>query len=92
MSDLLKPASFCSAGELLYMNEDLSDLSLIVKSGTARFQFPVHALVLAAESSVFRAMIEKNTQEENKQIILTDMQPSTAELLLKYETLFVTLS
>lgn len=84
MSDLLKPASFCSAGELLYMNEDLSDLSFIVKTGTARFQFPAHALVLAAESSIFHEMIQTNTQDETKQIVVSDMSPSTAELLLRY--------
>lgn len=84
MSELLKPASFCSAGELLYLNEELSDLSLIVKNGTSCFQFPVHALVLAAESSVFHAMLKNDMQDEVKQIIVTDMRPSTAELLLRY--------
>lgn len=84
MSDLLKPASFCSAGELLYLNEDLSDLSLVVKSGTACFQFPCHALVLAAESSVFHEMLQtSSTQEEHKQLVVTDMKSSTAELLLR---------
>lgn len=84
MSELLKPASFCSAGQLLYLNEDLSDLSLIIQNGSTQFRYPVHALVLSASSSVFRAMLEEIEENENRQITVADMTPSTVELLLRY--------
>ncbi|XP_035217552.1 BTB/POZ domain-containing protein 3-like isoform X2 [Stegodyphus dumicola] len=85
MSHLLRPPSFCSAGELLYLNEELKDLYVVVQTDASRWQFPAHALVLSAESSVFRELLEGETSEDRiREIVIDNITPSTMEQLLRY--------
>ncbi|GFS89719.1 hypothetical protein NPIL_376911 [Nephila pilipes] len=80
MSQLRLP-SFCSVGETLYLNEELRDLTVIVQTEASQWKFPAHKLILASESSILRSKLE---DDNLNQIILDDIAPSTAELLLRY--------
>ncbi|KAG8177901.1 hypothetical protein JTE90_020181 [Oedothorax gibbosus] len=81
MSQQLIPPSFCSFGDVLYLNEELRDISVIVEKDLEIWKFPAHKLVLAAESHFLRAKLQDETVNEIK---LEDITPTTAELLLKF--------
>ncbi|GBM65366.1 BTB/POZ domain-containing protein 6 [Araneus ventricosus] len=81
MSQQLRPPSFSSVGKVLYLNEELRDLAVIVQTEVSQWKFPAHRLILAAESPVLRSKLEDETVNE---IILDGLTPSTAELLLSY--------
>lgn len=83
MSDLLQPTSFCNAGEILFLNEELSDVDIIIKTGISHWKFPAHAFMLTAQSSAFQsALEEKASGEMVSQIVIDDMSPTTTEYLL----------
>lgn len=85
MSHLLKKASFCGAGETLFLNEDLSDVTIIIKTGGSPWRFPAHSLLLSAQSVVFRCMLGSDFAErKSRQIIIEDISPTTMEQLLRY--------
>ncbi|GIY47292.1 hypothetical protein CDAR_37061 [Caerostris darwini] len=81
MSQQLRPPSFSSVGKVLYLNEELRDLTVVVPTETYQWKFPAHKLVLASESPVLRSKLEEESVTE---IILNDLTPSTAELFLSY--------
>ncbi|KAL7079104.1 hypothetical protein ACQ4LE_001771 [Meloidogyne hapla] len=65
----------------LYLNEDCSDLTLIVEDQ----HFPVHRVILAARSTYFHAMLFCGMRETNEnEITLVDTPAEAFKALLKY--------
>nr|CAD2200384.1 unnamed protein product [Meloidogyne enterolobii] len=65
----------------LYLNEDCSDLTLIVEDQ----RFPVHRVILAARSIYFHAMLFCGMRETNEnEITLVDTPADAFKALLKY--------
>lgn len=65
----------------LYLNEDCSDLTLIVEDQ----RFPVHRVILAARSTYFHAMLFCGMRETNEnEITLVDTPADAFKALLKY--------
>ncbi|XP_065204072.1 speckle-type POZ protein-like [Planococcus citri] len=63
------------------MNEDFSDVTISVKGKN----YPAHKLILAARSSVFKAMFRNDMQESQKnRIVINDIEEETFEEMLHY--------
>ncbi|XP_035210542.1 BTB/POZ domain-containing protein 6-like isoform X2 [Stegodyphus dumicola] len=86
MSQLLSNAAYGGAGERLFLNEDLSDITILVKgSDHKQWRFPVHSLLLSSQSLVFWRMLSSDFSEKtSRQVIIEDIKPKTVELLLGY--------
>jgi len=64
-------------------NQMFSDMSLIC--GESRVEIRCHTNILAARSPVFLAMLSHDTSEaQNKTIIMTDIEPDVANMMLHY--------
>ncbi|XP_065209112.1 speckle-type POZ protein-like [Planococcus citri] len=83
-SDLFKTIQ-CSLSrdleQILNDDDDFSDMTISVKDKN----YLVHKAILAARSSVFRAMFKSNMQEsQNNHITITDIERETFEEMLYY--------
>merc|ERR1719238_1980421 len=65
---------------LMAMMEDASSADLIIKCGAEIFR--AHKVVLCSRSSVFSAMLQGD--QEEGEIIVTDVDPATFAALLHY--------
>ncbi|XP_065209106.1 speckle-type POZ protein-like [Planococcus citri] len=73
--------SLSSDLERIRIDEDFSDVTISVKGKN----YPAHKLILAARSSVFKAMFKNNMQEsQTNHITITDMEQETFEEMLRY--------
>ncbi|XP_065204308.1 speckle-type POZ protein B-like [Planococcus citri] len=67
--------------ERIHIEEDFSDVTISVKNKN----YPVHKAILAARSSVFRAMFKSNMRESQKNhITVTDIDQDVFQEMLHY--------
>ncbi|XP_065204070.1 speckle-type POZ protein-like [Planococcus citri] len=73
--------SLSSDLERIRVDEDFSDVTISVKGKN----YPAHKLILAARSSVFKAMFKNDMQEsQTNHITITDMEQEIFEEMLQY--------
>ncbi|KAJ1523207.1 hypothetical protein ONE63_001094 [Megalurothrips usitatus] len=78
---LVAEASLSSCLGSLLDSHQLADAALVVGGR----EFPVHRTILAARSTVFRAMMSTDCKEkESGKVVIEDLRPAVVELLLRY--------